>query len=287
VRPAPAFTPWIAGDAAVAGAFRMGLAPLDPSRWLPPADDVDRRRRERAAVLAERPEQALACPDDALPAARELAGLVLEATDRSGPVDAAAPLAQCADLVPDDLCLLDAGAPPRLRAGVLTAPSGWRLDARLGQDVRALHGPVAGLDPVLGARMRAFLERLPADRVFERGNWHFYDDDRYWRAEGDALARVPEAVRGTPAVAGHLFLRCERQTLRRLPGTGWLVFSIRVHVTPVSDLADHPRLAAALRDAIASLDATEARARRTDRIGAGLDAWLATVADPEGARCAG
>lgn len=48
-----------------------------------------------------------------------------------------------------------------------------------------------------------------------------------------------------------VFLRSERQTLRRLPRTGAVVFTIRVYQTPVVDLAKEPgvpgRLASAVR----------------------------------------
>lgn len=260
----------------------MGLRPIDPAAWLPPADDAARRRRERDAVLAQRPDQAHLCPAAARPAAAELLAMVREAlgTDGHEP-DAASPLLAAAARVPDDLCLLDPDA--RLRAGVLTAPSGWRLDQRVGHDLRALHAPVEGLDEAIGARMRAFLERLPAGRVFERGNWSLYDDNRYWRAEGDALGSVPAPLGRRPEVAQHLWLRCERQTLRRLPASGWLCFTIRVHLHPVTRLAATPRAAADLREAMASLTPREQRARRLDRVGAALDAWLADLPAPDDA----
>ncbi|MDZ7827478.1 MAG: DUF3445 domain-containing protein [Gammaproteobacteria bacterium] len=182
-----------------------------------------------------------------------------------------------AERVPDDLCLLDDGDPPRLAAGVLTAPSGWRLDRRLGMDLRGLHEPVPGLEEAIGVRMRAFLDRLPPGRIFERGNWSLYDDDRDWRPDGDPLAAIPAELYPDPAVARHLFLRCERQTLRRLPECGWILFTIRIHCAPVTALAEHPAAAAHLRTAMTSLTPMERRARRLDRVGTGLDRWLAGI----------
>lgn len=273
------FTPWSRNGRAVAGAFRMGLRPIPEAQWLPPVGDPGPRLAARRRILACRPEQAHACPEAARMPARELLARI---ADRPGaetdPVPVRdAPLLAAAERVPDDLCLLDTGDPPRLRAGVLTAPSGWRLDRRLGMDLRALHAPVQGLEEAIGERMRAFTRRLPPGRIFERGNWSLYDDDRDWRPEGDPLAAVPAGLCTDPAVADHLFLRCERQTLRRLPESGWLVFTIRIHCCPVPALTTHPEAAAHLRTAMASLTPVEYRARRLDRVGTGLDRWLAAV----------
>jgi hypothetical protein len=264
---------------AVDGAFRMGLRPIPAAAWLPPVEDAAERLADRARLLAENEDAYLVCPRDAVPAVQEVLELV------AGPAAGAedeTPLHTLARLVPDDLCLLSPDPPPRLRAGVLTAGSAWRLPERIGLDVTAIHAPVEGLDEALGDRMRAFLARLPVDRVFERGNWALYDDGRWDRSEGDPLAALPDTDGDDPAIAEHLWLRMERQTLRRLPRTGWIVFTIRVHRHPVTDLARAPLLAAHLRAAMASLDDSERRARRLDRVGGGLDTWLARVV--EGAR---
>lgn len=297
------FAPWSSPEGAVDGAFRVGLRPIPEARWLPVPEDLQARLAQRRSVLRNHLHQAWADPPAARAAARELLALLrrhtqqqLRSASTAGPEPGSEsrcerealaecnaadldgdPLLAAAALVPDDLCLLAPDDPPRLRAGVLTAPSGWRLDQRLGQDLHALHGPVDGLDDAIGARMRAFIERLPAGRIFERGNWSLYDDGAYWRPGGAALGRVPEAVRTAPDVAQHLWLRREQQTLQRLPESGWILFTIRVHLAPVTALAAEPLLAAHLRRAMASLTERERRARRIDEVGAGLDAWLGAV----------
>lgn len=61
-------------------------------------------------------------------------------------------------------------------------------------------------------------------------------------ASGDAVQAVDPR---------EMWLRSERQTLRRLPRTGAVVFTIRVYQTPIVDLAEEPgvpgRLAGAMR----------------------------------------
>ena len=61
-----------------------------------------------------------------------------------------------------------------------------------------------------------------------------------------------EAV--TAANAGdRLFIRCERQTLRRLPSTGWILFTIKTYVDPIASLATRPDAAAGLASAVRQL----------------------------------
>lgn len=65
------------------------------------------------------------------------------------------------------------------------------------------------------------------------------------------LENVAERKSSEPLDPSTVFLRTERQTLRRLPKTGAIVFTIRVYQTRVADLAREPgvpgRLASSIR----------------------------------------
>ena len=52
-----------------------------------------------------------------------------------------------------------------------------------------------------------------------------------------------------------MYLRVERQTLRRLPATGAVLFGIRVHVYPLNQIIDRPERAVELIGAIDALPA--------------------------------
>ena len=52
-----------------------------------------------------------------------------------------------------------------------------------------------------------------------------------------------------------MFLRVERQTLRRLPSTGAVLFGIRVHVYALERVIDRPGRAVALAEAVRALPA--------------------------------
>lgn len=251
----------------------MGLRPIPESAWLPPVDDAIERAADRRRLLETRSDAHFACPPDAHDAVTELLALVAPQARATG----AEALRTIAARVPDDICLLTADDPPRLRAAVLTASTGWRLGDKLNQDLTEIHGPVDGLEARIGKRMRSFCARLPDDRIFERGNWALYDDDAWDRSEGPAI-NASVAARGDRAeVADVLWLRTERQTLRRLPRSRWLVFTIRIHRHPVADLRNHPERARHLLEALRSLDADERRGRRLELVGQGLETWLRSV----------
>jgi hypothetical protein len=64
-----------------------------------------------------------------------------------------------------------------------------------------------------------------------RWNWSLFGDDRLHHPE----ASHPDRPRfGTSAETA--FLRAERQTLRRLPASGDILFTIRIYVDPIEAL---------------------------------------------------
>ena len=95
----------------------------------------------------------------------------------------------------------------------------------------------------VGGRIESAPLKLP-------GLLDFLEGDPVGRSEGGAEGEgeAGEAADVDPAC---LRLRVERQTLRRLPRTGAIVFTIRVYLTPIEELAKEPgvpgRMASAIR----------------------------------------
>jgi hypothetical protein len=119
--------------------------------------------------------------------------------------------------------------------------------------------------------MERFFQRLAVDKPVARNNYFFQvvkpqspdgieeiDPEELGWAESshgpeDAFSHTHPAhqpTRPTPTPST-VRLRTERQTLRRLPRTGAILFTIRTYLTPVDKLAKEPgvarRLASALR----------------------------------------
>jgi hypothetical protein len=124
----------------------------------------------------------------------------------------------------------------------------------------AIHAPI----PTYAARLASGVDHVFASlapgRLLIRSNWNVLETDglRYL-PDRPALARFGHV---TAANAGEsLFVRVERQVLRRLPQSGAALFSIGVYVEPLAAL---PRdLQADLAAAVWSVPDDEARRRGT------------------------
>jgi hypothetical protein len=195
------------------------------------------------------------------------AGDAVPLDDRTEP-----PLRTASRLVQEDLILMRRDEQGwRLTAGSLSFPSSWHLREKFGRPMPQIHGAVPGFGA--GSKNMNIIERmfdnLDASDVFVRWNWGFYDDGSLYH---------PAPGNGTHHFAGdgdarHIFLRVERQTLRKLPRSGDVVFTIRTHLNPLSALeqhADRKRLAGAMVRQIESLSpqqlAYKGLARERDRL---------------------
>ena len=203
-------------------ALRMGLQRVPASAWLQP--DFD--RAARAAAFDAYPDAVQLRPD-ADAAGREVAAMV----------GACGGLSEAARACWEDLCLLlpDAAGEHRLVAGAVAFPTDWQLADKMGLPLTAIHAPIHGYAEQLAAGVDHFFRTLRPGPIFGRANW-FVVPSAAWRyLPEDAPDRRFAHV--TAANAGEtLFVRCERQTLRRLPNTGAVLFTIGIHVEPLARL---------------------------------------------------
>ncbi len=165
------------------------------------------------------------------------------------------PLDLAGRLVQEDLCLIqNREEGPVFTAASLCFPSRWRLLDKIGKPLAAVHGPVPLYASRLATAVDRFMRRLKPGHIVSRLNWSLLDDPALfqpggkWRVEGRADITVGNVGRC-------VFLRVERQTLRQLPGTGAVLFGIRVHVYPLERVIDRADLAVALTAAVEALPA--------------------------------
>jgi dimethylamine monooxygenase subunit A len=161
-------------------------------------------------------------------------------------------------LVQEDLLLMQRGEGGwRLVAGSLCFPSTWVLSEKLGLAMDAIHAPAPGYAGKMGDMVVRIFDNLKVDQPVERFNWSLYGDARlrYAQSKQDPLERFPPGQ----SVA-HAHIRVERQTLRRLPRSGDILFTVRVHVDPIAEFARHAQgrqLAGALCAQLAALNPAE------------------------------
>lgn len=227
----------------------LGLRPLDLEEWLEVDESYRAEVAEKARLLAERHDEVVAVMAAGDQAAREAALLVQEWVRihhpalASPPSQRAHPLEVAARLVQEDLCVLTAGPQGYLlTAAVVCFPSRWHLRDKMGATVAGIHGPVPGYEQI-GPVVDLTLARLQEGRPLWRANWTIVDDPALFLPTGhhDYGAAVDIA---------DLVFRVERQTLRRLPGTGAVLFTIRTYRAPLHRVAASPESARRLADSL-------------------------------------
>jgi hypothetical protein len=204
------------------GGLKLGLRRVDETQWFQREFD----RAARAAAFAADPDAVCVLPQ-AEPAVAELAALL----------GAENSLRACAQSCWEDLCLLLAPGegPPVFVAGAVGFPTDWRLRDKIGLPLTAVHAPIHGYAERLSGGVDHFMANLVAGPIFGRANWFVVPTDAWpYRPESDPAARFAH-VRADNA-GETLFVRCERQTLRRLPQSSAILFTIGVHVARLGSL---------------------------------------------------
>lgn len=214
--------------------FTMGLRPLDESRWLEFDERAHDERALKQSLLATHYDEVVAVDERADKASRELLDMIVThlATyfpEESRHVDHGEhPIVAASRLVQEDLCLLERRDTWRLSAACVCFPSRWRLASKLGATLDGIHAPVPLYDELLAAPTNAFFDRLRVGRAFWRLNWTLLDSP---------ALHQPTSERRAPSGSLHdWFFRVERQTLRRLPDSDAVVFTIRTYVESAATL---------------------------------------------------
>ncbi len=223
--------------------FQIGLRPIAVGDWLEGGEADPAARKD--ALMAKSQGLVWAETPGSRPAQAEVLELVAAALGRSIETLSEPPLYAAARAVPDDLCLMEKrDGEWRLSALSLCAGSFFTAEAVIGHSLAQLHGPVTGFADRFLVRVQRIFEGLRPDLVLERRNWTLLNSAAlHTPSSAPIRARIGEIE---PLEAAQvLHLRVERQTLRRLPRTEAALFTIRVWLAPLSNLATNPtRLAA-------------------------------------------
>ena len=221
--------------------FAIGLAPIDEARWLEggEADPAARKDRlydhQRTLVWGETPTSR--------PGQIEAAALI-----GAAPAGDLPPLYAASRTLADDLVLVEkTGGHWCVSALSLSAPTFFTAADVLGKSLAEIHGPVPGFNDRFLMRLARIFDGLRPGLILQRRNWSVVNSDQLFTPFSTQLrARIGEIAPGDVGQA--LFTRVERQTVRRLPHTGGVLFTIRVWVTPFAALLEGPeRLAAFAR----------------------------------------
>jgi hypothetical protein len=235
----------------------MGLKPLHLPEWIEINSHFVEELQLKQQLLSDRPTEVFASLPGSEIAQREALQLLIghllnyfphlyeqqgdrllnRATGQIWHLSALAvqPLDLAGRLIQEDLCLLLPQAGNYvLSAASVCFPSRWKLQEKMGLPVSAIHQPVPHYTETLEHPVDSFFDRLQPDYPGYRWNWSLVDSGQLFLPEA---CPTSVANRITAANAGRqLWLRVERQTLRRLPVSQAVLFTIHTSVYQLEDI---------------------------------------------------
>jgi hypothetical protein len=237
--------------------FTIGLQQLDPAHWIEPDGELGYHLAEKCRLFAEHGDQVFRAEPDTEPAQQEILDSLIgylpahhpEIYRRDSTVmemaghrvdladEALPPLHRAGLLVQDDLVIMRRGENGwRIAAAFLAFPSSWSLTEKFGRTMDEIHAPVPDFQG--GSRNADLINRmfdnLSPGRFVVRWNWSMN-----WTYALYMPAPLPaaEALAARPEQS---FARIERQTLRKLPVSGDILFTIRIYLDPIKAIMAQP-----------------------------------------------
>ncbi|KAL4785686.1 hypothetical protein BJX76DRAFT_346867 [Aspergillus varians] len=152
-----------------------------------------------------------------------------------------------------------------LQAYTTYYPAGFDTRTKLGRPLSEIHAPVPGYKQKLEKSMDRFFARLEVGKLVVRVNWSIMTPGTGLFAAFGGLhaaeasssrfhSGAPTSIEGTDAAGDgeekeekmdvegfngeETYLRCERQTLHRLPKSKALVFAFHTYTYPIKDVRD-------------------------------------------------
>ncbi len=251
--------------------FTIGLKPLDLADWIDSDENLRAYLDEKDRLAARVPHDIFAALPGSEAAQAEVLSLLAEHLPRRYPdiyqhfgthIDIIPafrrvrlddpflpPLLVASNLVQEDLAILQRDDDWRLTAAALSFPSSWRLRDKIGKPMHDVHAPVPGFGPDTrnAERIARIFDNLRPEQPVVRWNVSFYGEAALHHPEPSPPERFKDGV----------FLRLERQTLRKPPDSGAILFTIRISVEPIETVAARPEGTDMLRELAAQIAALD------------------------------
>lgn len=214
--------------------FEVGLKPIAIENWLFP-DDQNHWLEGKGKLLSQNCYDVYAAMHGTDEIQEELAQLVFDTANKEIKTDE--PLLIAASrLVSDDLIIMDKrDGVWTLVAATLCAPTFFNAQYAIGKSLSLLHDPIPSGDFDLSGRIARVFDNFAPDMVLERFNWTVQWGDERYTPNGAKLREAAQNAQLNDA-PNMLYERVERQTIRKLPKTGAVVFTIRIRLSKLSDL---------------------------------------------------
>jgi dimethylamine monooxygenase subunit A len=187
------------------------------------------------------------------------------------------PLDFAARLVQEDLVIMLPPDPQEgkkgwwLAAASVAFPSRWNLKEKFGNPMSEIHSPVPFYDKYLEDPVNKFFDFMPTERIFSRRNWSVHDTPTLFQ---DGREDKNSSVINPENAGEKLWLRVERQTLRKISKTGAILFTIRIHLRKLQEIAVIEGVAKRLASALKVLPSEMQAYKRTHEFSDAIQIYL-------------
>ncbi len=233
----PPYLPFRGGPPTIA----PNLVPIEEGRWLRPDTEAHDWLEEKRELMVRCRDDVLAILPGSGAACCEASRMIFEHIGRKNAFLLKTELEDAASYVSDDLCIMqqnDAGA-WCLTAASLCAPTYWKLKDFVGCPLGGLHADVPSGDPDLASRIGRIFSAMRPGQIMERCNWTVQAGGERFTPSSLPIKEAAKQIEVDDAL-NQVYLRVERQTVRKLPNTGAVLFSIRICIDPLAAVFARP-----------------------------------------------
>ena len=158
------------------------------------------------------------------------------------------PIDRCGRLVQEDVCLMERISESWiLTAASVCFPTQWDPFSKIGLALDQIHQPVPRYEQDLMPRPGNFMDRISDGMIVARTGWSLTASSDLSLNSEDRV--VDKHLEEDPS---ELIVRVERQTLRKVPKSEAIAFTIRIHRWPLNVIREDVELA---KDLLVSLKA--------------------------------
>lgn len=251
---------------------QVGVKPLDLAQWIEVDENHSRYLSLKDQILREHYDTVIGYEESAGGACLELEDVlkehlssqfpdkyafkdgvltVLETGKHFGPSrDGREAITNISQFAQEDFCLLSPVSPVKLEAGCVCFPSRWKIADKMGKGSDGIHTAVPKFQETIAKATASFLEKILVEKPMWRLNWTIHDSD-------ELFVPAPHPSRSDLTqenIFDLLYLRVERQALRRLPKTQYVVFSIRTYMAELRSVIQDPDKREILKNSLEGLD---------------------------------
>ncbi|KAK8118062.1 uncharacterized protein PG998_006343 [Apiospora kogelbergensis] len=254
----------------------MAVMKMEPDYWLELESNYFRRMQQRQELLREHGEKIMFWTPGSELASRELMEMVVQFLCHKYPhyfqledsntklrnqlletttdLVALHPLEVLFCNVPEDyavMCRNETDGLYYLRSAMICSSVGWNIGLHKNKVLRAIHDNVPQWEEKMAFSVDRWFTKLPTDQPVQRGSWGIEDWEAFFAPNGTPRSAFAGGNESACTVED-LQLRCDWQTLRRLPVSGAVIFNFKAVFNKLTDLRREPYVPALLHRVVAA-----------------------------------